>query len=224
MGLQGVMSLFLVRVFVVTLIIAFVAVIPVQFPFSPAHMSLLTTLTVGIPAFGLALWAHPSTPPRSLIRSLVVFVLPAVLTLALAGFSVYMLYFFLHNVDLETFRRQGYSLTEGVDDKSVARDALTYLLILAGVALVPFAAPPNKWFAVIEETHHDWRPTFLAIAMLPIYAIVVAVKPLRNFFGTTLMSASDYLMIAALAVVWALALRAAWQYRLSERFFGYNRE
>jgi cation-transporting ATPase E len=224
MGLQGVMSLFLVRVFVVTLIIAFVAVIPVQFPFSPAHMSLLTTLTVGIPTFGLALWAHPSTPPCSLIRSLVVFVLPAVLTLAFAGFSVYLLYFFLQNVDLETFRRQGYSLTEGVDETSVARDALTYLLILAGVALVPFAAPPNKWFAVIEKTHNDWRPTLLAIAMLPIYAIVVAVKPLREFFGTTLMSASDYLMIAALVVVWALALRAAWQYQLSERFFGYNRE
>jgi hypothetical protein len=31
-------------------------------------------------------------------------------------------------------------------------------------------------------------------------------------------------MIAALVVVWALALRAAWQYQLSERFFGYNRE
>jgi hypothetical protein len=101
---------------------------------------------------------------------------------------------------------------------------LTYLLILAGVALVPFAAPPNKWFAVIEETHHDWRPTYLAIAMLPIYAIVVAVKPLRDFFGTTLMSASDYLLIGAIAVVWVLTLRGAWQFRIFERFFGYNRE
>ncbi len=224
MGLQGVMALFLVRVFVVTLIIAFVAVIPAQFPFSPAHMSLLTTLTVGIPTFGLALWAHPSTPPRSLIRSLVVFVLPAVLTLAVAGFAVYLLFFFLHDVDLETFRRQGYSITTGVDEKSVARDALTYLLILAGLALVPFAAPPKKWFAVIEETHHDWRPTLLAIAMLPIYALVVAIKPLRDFFGTTRMNATDYLLITALVVVWALALRAAWQFQIFERFFGYNRE
>jgi cation-transporting ATPase E len=224
MGLQGVMALFLVRVFVVTLIIAFVSVIPAQFPFSPAHMSLLTTLTVGIPTFGLALWAHPSTPPRSLIRSLVVFVLPAVLTLALAGFTVYLLFFFLHDIDLESFRRQGYSLTTGVDQRSVARDALTFLLILAGLALVPFAAPPNRWWAVIEETHYDWRPTLLAIAMLPIYVVVVAIEPLRDFFGTTLMTATDYLMITALAVAWTLALRAAWQFRIFERFFGYNRE
>jgi hypothetical protein len=135
-----------------------------------------------------------------------------------------LLYYFLHDVDLESFRRQGYSLTSGVDEKSVARDALTYLLILAGVALVPFAAPPSKWFAVIEETHHDWRPTYLAIAMLPIYAIVVAVRPLRDFFGTTLMSATDYLLIGAIAVVWVLSLRAAWQFQIFERFFGYNRE
>ncbi|MFL5758907.1 MAG: HAD-IC family P-type ATPase [Thermomicrobiales bacterium] len=224
MGLQGVMSLFLVRVFVVTFIIAFVAVIPVQFPFSPAHMSLLTILTVGIPTFGLALWAHPSTPPRSLIHSLVVFVVPAVLTLAFAGFVVYMLFYFLHEIDLESFRRQGYSVTSAVDEKSVARDALTYLLILAGVALVPFAAPPNKWFAVIEETHHDWRPTILAIAMLPLYAVIVAIRPVRDFFGTTLMSATDYLLISAVAVAWMLALRAAWQYQIFERFFGYRRE
>jgi cation-transporting P-type ATPase E len=224
MGLQGVLSLFLVRVFVVTLVIMLVAVVQAQFPFSPAHLSLLTTLTVGIPTFGLAFWAHPSTPPRSLLRSLLVFVLPAVATLAVTGFAVYILFFFLHDVNLSELRSGGSTANAQLSEGSIARDALTYLLILAGIALVPFAAPPNRWFAVIEETHNDWRPTFLALAMLPLYALIVSYRPFRDFFGTNLLDAEDYLSIGALAVVWAYGLRTAWRTQAFERFFGFARE
>jgi hypothetical protein len=155
---------------------------------------------------------------------LLVFVLPAVVTLAVAGFAVYILYFFLHDTNLSTLRR-GITTTETVEiPGSIARDALTFLLILAGVSLVPFAAPPNRWFAVIEETHFDWRPTILGLVMLPLYALIVAIAPVRDFFGTSVMRAGDYVAICAVAVIWVFALRYCWQTQIFEQFFGFRRE
>ena len=222
MGLQSSLGLFLTRAFVAALIILLVVIVQAGFPFSPTSLSLLTTLTVGIPATGLALWAHPRTPPRGLIRSLVTFVLPASLTLAAAAFAVYALYYFRFDVDLDALRSGNVAtLNAATPSDAIARDALTYLLLLAGLLLVPFSCPPTAWFAVVAETSNDWRPTLLAVAMLPLYVTILAVRPLREFFGTDLLSVVDYIGIALIVVVWGLVLRYAYRTQAFGRLFGF---
>src|SRR5829696_6132172 len=81
-GLCRILELFLTRVFTVALIILAVLLVEAGFPFSPAQITLLTLLTVGIPTFGIALWTRPGPPPRNLPRRLLRFVLPASTLLA----------------------------------------------------------------------------------------------------------------------------------------------
>jgi len=110
--------------------------------------------------------------------------------------------------------------TDSVTEDS-ARDALTHLLVLAGLVLVPFTSPPTSWFAVATETNHDERPTLLAAAMMPLYIVILAVRPLREFFGTNLLSAGDYVVVGAIVIAWALVLRYAYKTEAFGRYFGY---
>lgn len=217
-GLQGVLGLFLSRVFVVVAALMLCGVVRIGFPFSPGNITLLTLLTVGIPTFGLSLWARPGTPPRSLIRSLVSFVLPAAVTISVAAFAVYTLFFFIDDVALSELRSSAPGAIMARD--LLARDALTYLLVLAGVGLVLFAAPPTPWWAVLEPSEGEWRPTALALAMLPLYVVLLAIEPVRDFFGSHLLAAWEYLVIALIALAWVLVLRYVYASRLFDRYLG----
>jgi cation-transporting ATPase E len=222
-GLQGVLELFLTRVFTVALVILAVLVVEAGFPFSPAHLTLLTTLTVGIPTFGLALWAHGGPPPAHMGKALVRFVLPASLLLSAFAFAVYLLMFVTMRLVVEHADDGGVIATATLAQAETApREALIHVLVLGGLILVPFAAPPTRWFAVVKECTGDWRPTLLALAMLPLYILVLAVPALRGVFGLNLLDPEDYLIVAGLVVAWALLLRRAWQRNTFGRFFGYS--
>jgi cation-transporting ATPase E len=154
-----------------------------------------------------------------MMKSLFRFVFPAAFLLSIAAFLIYILLYFSHDVDLTSLRGGGPA--QAIDPSTqIARDALTYLLVLAGLFLVVFAAPPTRWFAVVEETTGDWRPTILAIAMLGLYCVILSIKALRDFFGIHLMLAGDYFVIGVFVILWALALRYIWKKNMFERFFG----
>jgi magnesium-transporting ATPase (P-type) len=221
--LLGILSLFLTRVFVVALIILVAAVVQSGFPFDPAQLTILTLLTVGIPTFALALFAQPGLPPAHFIEALFRFVLPAAVLLGVFGFGTHAFMYFRHDVDLAALRDGGVVAQDDVQVvDQVARDALTYLLVLGGLWLVVFAAPPTRWWAVIEEATGDWRPTWVAIGMLPLYVAFLWVPPIRDFFGVNRLPAVDYLIIGLLSIVWAMLLRYAWKARLFDRLFGYG--
>ena len=57
-GMQDILKVFLARVASITLLIISIAFIG-SFPFQPRQTSLLTLLTVGVPALALAYWARP---------------------------------------------------------------------------------------------------------------------------------------------------------------------
>jgi cation-transporting ATPase E len=203
---------------VVVIALLLIAVVGIGFPFSPANMTLLTVLTVGFPTFFMALWAHPGPPARSLVKSLVAFVLPAAVTIAVAAFAVYTVFYLIDDVTLTELRTAESTLS--VMGQGVARDALTYLLVLTGVMLVPLACPPNRWWAVIERTDHDWRPTIVAALMIVFYIVIIQVDFLRDFFGTHKLSYQQYIIVGAVAVAWLFLLRYVYQTHVFERFFG----
>jgi cation-transporting ATPase E len=221
-GLLGILGLFLTRVFVVALIIAAAAVVQAGFPFSPSHLAIITTVTVGFPTFALALFAHALAPPKHFVTSLVRFVAPSSLLLALTGFALYGWLYFRRDVEVQAFNGGGIASEIVLPaETQVARDALAWLLILGGLWLVVFAAPPTKYWAVFEEATGDWRPTIVAALMVPVYLIISLNGTLRDFFEVTRLPMIDYVLVTLLSIAWALAMRAIWKYRLFDRFFGY---
>ncbi len=222
-GLQDILDLFLVRVFVVALIIVSVTFVGADFPFTPSTMTLLTLLTVGIPTFALALFAHPGRTQGRIFRHLLEFVLPASTLLLVVALAVYLGFYFLHDVDLDQLRSG--TMADAANPEianALARDALTYVMVLAGLFLVVFVAPPTAWWAVIEEQDHDWRPTLVAIAMVPLYIAILLIPWTRNLFDIRLLPLIDYIVIAIAVVGWALALRYVWKHKIFSRFLEYE--
>lgn len=222
-GLQSVLNLFLVRVFTVSLIIIAVTFVRGGFPFSPSTMTLLTLLTVGIPTFALALFAHSGRAPDRILLPLFKFVLPATILMFLVSVVVYLIFYFVNDVDLEMLRHASAAEVNNPDvSGALAKDALTYVMILCGLWLVVFTAPPNEWWAVIEETDRDWRPTAVAILMIPLYVAILYYPWSRNLFSVRLLDWWHYLIIAVAVVAWAFGLRYSWKNKIFNRFFGYG--
>jgi cation-transporting ATPase E len=222
-SLCRILELFLSRVFAVALLILAVLMVQAGFPLSPGQISLLTLLTVGIPTFGIALWTPPGPPPRSLPRRLLRFVLPASTLLALAAFAVYLAVYVLYDIDLPALRQGGVAAATNLPFSDyISREAATHVLVLGGLVLVLFAAPPTRWFAVVEEYDGEFRPALLALAVAPLYALIMFVPVLRRFFGMRGIGLVDYAIVLAVIVIWTLLLRWIWQQRLFDRFFGYS--
>ena len=222
-GLQSVLNLFLVRVFTVSLIIIAVTFVRGGFPFSPSTMTLLTLLTVGIPTFALAIFAHAGRAPDRILMPLFKFVLPATILMFLVAVFVYLIFYFVNDVDLDMLRHASAAEVNNPDvSGALAKDALTYVMILCGLALVVFTAPPNEWWAVIEETDHDWRPTAVALLMIPLYVAILYYQWSRDLFSIRLLEWWHYVIISLAVVAWTFALRYCWKNKIFDRFFGYR--
>jgi cation-transporting ATPase E len=133
------------------------------------------------------------------VRSTSHFVFPAAFTVSVVALAVYLAY-----------------LGMG-DDLEIARTALTTVTIFCGLLLIPFVEPPTEWWVAGDVLSGDRRPALLALSMLLLFGLIMVVPPLRGFFELTLLRPIDYLLLAALAVGWALLLRTLWRTRFFER-------
>ncbi|MDQ3928118.1 MAG: HAD-IC family P-type ATPase, partial [Chloroflexota bacterium] len=219
-GMQDILKLLLTRVGYTALLIASAAFLGVGFPFVPAHLSVVSFLTGGVPAFVLALWAPPGiVPRRRLIRSLLHFILPATFTLVLFGLAIYLVYF-LRGLDLPLLKAGDATISQGAFDAATrsARNALTLATVLGWMLLIPFVRPPTSFWVGGAKLSGDWRPTMVAAVMLVTYAGIASVPLLRDFFDLTPLGIADYLTIGAVMGLWALTVRYVWRHRLFDRF------
>jgi cation-transporting ATPase E len=238
-GMKDILRLFLTRAFYFGFLIIATAVIGVGFPYVPTHATLVMFLSVGVPAFALAVWARPGRyPKKGLIPEVMRFALPAAIATALFGLLIYVL---VYGMALPQGEEGPFSLPPGQVEQLrstleagdaaliesvfaseaamlAAQTALTVFTILAGLVLVLFVEPPTPFFVGGDEFSGDWRPTLLVIGMFVVFLIVMLVEPLRDFFEVLILSWETYLMIAAAIIVWALLLRAMWRGRWFERF------
>lgn len=243
-GMRDILRLFLTRAFVVALLILAAKVIGLDFPFVPAHVTLLTFLSVAAPTLGLAIWARPEVSKTPLLKSVADFVLPAAITIFVFGLLVYVGYFVLvltgnveitlRPADVRTFELyQTIDAVEPTGDAEVdavltdfqmaglvSRTALTTFAIFTGLLLVIFVEPPVKFFVGGDELSPDPRPTILSAAMLVVFMLIATFPFTRNFFELIILRAEDYLILVVLAVVWAFSLRFVWRRRLLQRFLG----
>jgi cation-transporting ATPase E len=211
-GMQDILKLYLTRIIYLTLLIAAIMRVGPGFPFSPKQSSILSIITLAIPAFALALWARRGPVPEGrLINRLIHFIVPAGITMFAAGLVVY-LYFLMTTFDFV-----------------YAQHTLTYALIVCGLLLIIFVEPPIKDFVGGDELSSDRRPTWLAIGLFLLFLASFVISPLRDFWGLMpLRQYSDYLVIGVVVIFWALALRYIWRARFLEKYldvdFGGPRE
>ena len=66
----------------------------------------------------------------------------------------------------------------------------------------------------------DRRPAYLAIAVLLVYAAVMFVPAMRDFFELAALSPLDCALIGAVVALWGFSLRYIWRKQLLERLMG----
>ncbi len=173
------------------ILILFTAIFGGAFPFLPRQLTVAATLTIGIPSFVLAL--APSEGPLyrgRLLRALAAFGVPAGLGIAAGS----LLSFFM--VD-KIFAG---SLAEG-------RTAATTTLIVLGLCFILLLERgPGREHITIQS-----YMLALVAGLGALYALVLAARPVREFFDLELLSAGQW-FLSLLSVAAGLVLAAvAWR-------------
>jgi cation-transporting ATPase E len=210
-GMQDILKLFLTRVLSMILLLISIAFIG-GFPFQPRQTSIITFLTVGVPAVALAYWASPGHVSHiGLFRSLARFVLPASLTFCLVAIGIYLAVLL---PAIATLPPPGNPYREGA--LPLAQTALTVFTVLCGLTLVIFVQPPSQ----PDQNGHrgNWYPTLLALGLFACLVGVLAISPVRAFFNLQALDVFDFLIIGGAVVLWGVLLQTIWHFHLFERF------
>ncbi|HQZ90058.1 MAG TPA: HAD-IC family P-type ATPase [Thermomicrobiales bacterium] len=198
-GMQDIIRLFLIRALYTSLLIFGATQLRVEFPTTPKQSGLIAMLTVGIPVLFLALWAKPGVTPRRLIPSSGYFVVPAGVSIAIAGLTIYAAILSLGGKPEE------------------ARTAITVTSIACGLLLLPFLSPPSPAWVGGDELTGDRRPALLAGAILVLFVAGMFVGPLRDFYELIHLPLSIYVLIGFVVIGWASLLRFVWRLQLLPR-------
>jgi cation-transporting P-type ATPase E len=214
-GIRDVMRLYLVRMVCVTLLIFATSIVTDSFPLMNRHSALVTLIGVGIPAAFLPVWAQPEEPThRSLVRSMLHFLLPAILTITLTSLFVYLFYLvdaiLVLPPDLEVAKV----------NYSDPRTALVTILIFCQLLMLPFLKPPTQAWVGGQPFSGDRRYSLVALLLLGVYLTILFTPPLRDFFELAPLGVLDCGFLGLVALEWALIVRLMWRTRFLDRFLG----
>jgi cation-transporting ATPase E len=172
-------NLFIYGTVYAVLMAAVVSVAGVEFPFLPRHLTLVRTLSVGIPGLVLALAPDPRRARPGFLPRVVRFAIPAGVIAAVAALTVY---FAARSLD-------GSTLTE-------SRSAATITLLGVGLGLL----------VRLTATLPPWRWALVA-TMAAATALAVAVKPVAAFFDLAYPPSGVWWVMVAVLVAAQVAIR-----------------
>ncbi len=158
-NMERVSSLFITKTVYATVLALSVGVAVIPFPFLPRHLSLISELTIGIPAFALSFRANDQPCRPGYLRRVLEFSVPAGVVAALAT--------------LTTFWAVRRSFVGA--DLDQARTAATITLAITGMWVIYRLARPL-----------DRRETILLISLLLIFGLTLIPGPLSNFYALEL--------------------------------------
>lgn len=191
-NITRVATLFLTKTVYSVLLAVLVVCFQVEYPFLPRHLTLLSTLTIGVPAFFLALAPNKERAHPHFVRRVMRYAIPSGVICAAATFVMYLI------------ARHHYSGTGALDAET---SAATLTLFLVSMWVLAIIARPYTW----------WRICLVA-AMGLAFLVVLAVPWLQDFFALKLVGTQMPWTAVGIAVVASVALEYAW--RLVGRRFG----
>ena len=184
-NIERVSDVFLTKTFYATIISAFIGLSvlftlgangqPLEFPYLPRHFTLISSLTIGIPGFFLALMPNTERFRPGFLRRVLLFAVPAGVICAAAGLGTYLVVL---------------SIGEPLAD---ARSAATIALFIVTFAVLVHSARPL-----------DLLRLGVCAAMLLSFVVVLFVPWLSNFFAVYVQPERDTAIAVAFGLGGAL--------------------
>lgn len=181
-NIERVAGLFLVKTVYSVLLALLVIFTHSPYPFLPRHSTVLSTLTIGVPAFFLALAPNNERARTGFVKRVLRLAVPGGAIAGTGTFVAYSLARANHATDLEA-------------DTSVA----TLTLFLIAIWVLAIVARPYNW----------WRLLLIATMGLA-FALVLVVPWLSNFFELSLVGGRDPWTGVAIALVCGAVLETGW--------------
>ncbi|MGW1806616.1 HAD-IC family P-type ATPase [Streptomyces sp. NPDC002078] len=185
-NITRVATLFLVKTVYSVLLAVLVVCGQVEYPFLPRHLTLLSTLTIGVPAFFLALAPNKERAKPHFVRRVMRYSIPGGVVAGVATFVTYLV------------ARDHYTGAGRLDAQT---SAATLTLFLVSMWILAIIARPYTW----------WRLALVA-AMGVAFLLVLAVPPLQGFFALKLVGVTMPWTAVGIAVVAAVALEWLWKW------------
>ncbi|MFE4019564.1 HAD-IC family P-type ATPase [Streptomyces sp. NPDC059101] len=185
-NITRVATLFLTKTVYSVLLAVLVACCQIPYPFLPRHLTLLSTLTIGVPAFFLALAPNKERARPHFVRRVMRYAVPSGLITGLAAFATYLL------------ARSYYT---GPDALGAQTSAATLTLFLTALYVLAIIARPYTW----------WRIGLVLLMGLG-FLIVLVTPWLQHFFALRLVGTTLPWAAVAIAVVAALLLETTWRW------------
>ncbi|MEU5882721.1 HAD-IC family P-type ATPase [Spirillospora sp. NPDC047279] len=154
-NIERVANLFLTKTVYSIILAVLVGLMHVRFPFLPRHLTLISSLTIGIPAFFLALAPNLERARPGFVPRVLRFAVPAGLACGIATFA-------------------GYYLATESSESGFAENSSTAALALFLLTLWVLALIARPW---------NWWRLGLVVTMGAAFVIVLAVPWLREFFA-----------------------------------------
>ncbi|MFH8474664.1 HAD-IC family P-type ATPase [Streptomyces sp. NPDC018000] len=184
-NITRVATLFLTKTVYSVLLAILVVCFQVDYPFLPRHLTLLSTLTIGVPAFFLALAPNTERAHPHFVRRVMRYAIPSGFIAAVATFTTYQI-------------ARHYYTGPGALDAETSAATLTLFLI-------------SMWVLAIIARPYNWWRVCLVATMGLAFLIVLVVPWLQEFFALKLVGAVMPWTAVAIAVVAAAGLEFAWR-------------
>ncbi|WP_097871011.1 HAD-IC family P-type ATPase [Streptomyces sp. rh34] len=185
-NITRVATLFLTKTVYSVLLAILVVCTQVEYPFLPRHLTLLATLTIGVPAFFLALAPNKERAQPHFVRRVMRYAIPSGVIAAAATFTTYLV------------ARHHYS---GEGALAAETSAATLTLFLVAMWVLAIIARPYTW----------WRIGLVAAMGLG-FLIVLVVPWLQDFFALKLVGTTMPWAAVGIAVAAAALLEFVWRW------------
>jgi cation-transporting ATPase E len=182
-NVERVANLFLTKTVYATLLALVVGVARVPFPFLPRHLTIVSSLTIGIPAFFLALAPNAQRARPGFVERVLRFAVPAGTVAAACTIAAY-----------------GLARSESGVSQTEARTTATITLFLVALwVLAILARPTNPWRAG------------LVLSMGAAFAVIMSVPGLRDFFALNPPRTELVLSAIGIAAAGGFVIEAGWR-------------
>ncbi|MFQ6849615.1 HAD-IC family P-type ATPase [Streptomyces sp. 35M1] len=185
-NITRVATLFLTKTVYSVLLAILVVCTQVEYPFLPRHLTLLATLTIGVPAFFLALAPNKERAQPHFVRRVMRYAIPSGVIAAAATFTTYLV------------ARHHYT-GEGALDAETSAATLTLFLVA-------------MWVLAIIARPYTWWRIGLVAAMGLGFLIVLVVPWLQDFFALKLVGTTMPWTAVGIAVAAAALLEFVWRW------------
>ncbi|MFJ9081659.1 HAD-IC family P-type ATPase [Streptomyces sp. NPDC102384] len=185
-NITRVATLFLVKTVYSVILALLVVCFQVEYPFLPRHLTLLSTLTIGVPAFFLALAPNKERARPHFVRRVMRYAIPGG---GVAGIATFVMYLIARH----------YYAGSGALAAETSSATLTLFLI-------------SMWVLAIIARPYTWWRVGLVAAMALGFLLVLVVPWLQEFFALRLVGSVMPWTAVGVAVVAACVLEFLWRW------------